>query len=67
MEEQPLVTCLCLTMAGRSEFLKRAVECFARQTYPHKELLIVADSGKMRRRFSILTAWFGSAQISRFT
>ena len=46
MEEQPLVTCLCLTMAGRSEFLKRAVECFARQTYPHKELLIVADSWK---------------------
>lgn len=41
---KPLVTCLCLTMAGRSEFLKRAVACFARQTYANRELLIVADS-----------------------
>lgn len=41
---EPLVTCLCLTMRGRSEFLKRAAECFNRQTYRRRELLIVADS-----------------------
>src|ERR1039458_10394593 len=44
MEETPLVTCLCLTMAGRSEFLKRAIDCFLRQTYAPRELLIVPDS-----------------------
>ncbi len=40
----PLVTCLCLTMPGRKDFLVRAMECFLSQTYPNKELLMVADS-----------------------
>ncbi len=40
---QPLVTCLCLTMEGRGEFLKRAVRCFRRQKYENCHLLIVAD------------------------
>jgi glycosyltransferase involved in cell wall biosynthesis len=40
----PLVTCLCLTTAGRKEFLNRAVECFMAQRYENCELLIVADS-----------------------
>jgi glycosyltransferase involved in cell wall biosynthesis len=31
-------------MEGRKEFLARAVECFQSQTYPNRELLIVADS-----------------------
>jgi glycosyltransferase involved in cell wall biosynthesis len=44
MEETPLVTCLCLTTAGRSEFLERAVQCFRDQTYLNCELLIVPDS-----------------------
>jgi glycosyltransferase involved in cell wall biosynthesis len=44
MNESPLVTCLCLTMAGRKEFLKRAVECFRSQTYERRELIIAADS-----------------------
>ena len=44
------MTCLCLTMAGRSEFLKRAVECFPNQTYPNREMLIVADSLNDRPR-----------------
>lgn len=39
----PLVTCLCLTK-NRREWLPTAIECFERQTYPHRELLIVADS-----------------------
>ena len=40
----PLVTCLCLTTAGRRGWLNRAVECFRAQSYSRRELLIVADS-----------------------
>ena len=39
-----LISCLCLTIPGREEFLKRAVACFHKQTYPNKQLVIVADS-----------------------
>ena len=38
----PLVTCLCLTR-NRSEWLPKAIACFAAQTYEQRELLIVAD------------------------
>lgn len=41
---EPLVTCLCLTMKGRGEFLERAIECFCNQAYQHKKLVIVTDS-----------------------
>lgn len=37
-----LVTCLCLTK-NRREWLPTAIACFERQTYPNRELLIVAD------------------------
>lgn len=39
----PLVTCLCLTR-NRREWLPKAVECFGRQTYANRQLLIVPDS-----------------------
>lgn len=39
----PLVSCLCLTR-NRREWLPKAIECFERQTYENKELVIVADS-----------------------
>lgn len=42
MSNALLVTCLCLTR-DRREWLPKALDCFARQTYPHKQLLIVAD------------------------
>jgi glycosyltransferase involved in cell wall biosynthesis len=41
--DKPLVTCLCLTK-NRREWLPKAIECFERQTYLNRELLIVADS-----------------------
>lgn len=42
MSEQPLVTCLCLTR-NRRAWLPQAIRCFREQTYPNKELLIIAD------------------------
>jgi len=38
------LSCLCLTMSSRTEFLTHAVECFNRQTWENKELVIVADA-----------------------
>lgn len=44
MNDLPLVTCLCLTTAGRDKFLYRAIDCYRLQTYSNRQLLIVADS-----------------------
>lgn len=41
------MTCLCLTR-NRREWLPQAIRCFQRQTYPHRELLIVADGADVR-------------------
>jgi O-antigen biosynthesis protein len=38
-----LISCICLTLAGREAFLRRAVDCFRRQTYHRRELVIVND------------------------
>lgn len=43
MSNIPLVTALCLTK-DRREWLPKAIDCFLLQTYPSKELLIVADN-----------------------
>jgi glycosyltransferase involved in cell wall biosynthesis len=40
--DNPLVSCLCLTR-NRREWLPKAVDCFLRQTYENRELLIVPD------------------------
>ena len=39
----PLVTCLCLTR-NRREWVPKSIACFMAQTYPNRELLIVADT-----------------------
>ena len=44
MSTLPRITCLCLTKAGRREFLEQAAECFRVQQYAERDLLIVADS-----------------------
>ena len=41
------MTCLCLTY-NRREWLPKAIECFQRQTYPHRELLIIADGADVK-------------------
>lgn len=41
---QPKISCLCLTMASREkDFLPIAVDCFRRQTWENKELVVVTD------------------------
>ncbi len=39
----PLVSCLCVTR-NRASVLKRAIECFDKQSYENKELVIVYES-----------------------
>lgn len=43
----PFVTCLCLTR-NRRPWLRKAIRYFQEQTYPTKELLIVADGEDVR-------------------
>jgi hypothetical protein len=40
--DQPLVTCIMLT-SNRPSMARRSIECFLRQTYPNRELLILCD------------------------
>lgn len=42
--DQKRVSCLCLTVNGQADFLQQAVECFNRQTYADRELVIVPDA-----------------------
>jgi glycosyltransferase involved in cell wall biosynthesis len=39
----PLVSCLTITQSGRERTLERAIGDFARQTYPHRELILLHD------------------------
>jgi glycosyltransferase involved in cell wall biosynthesis len=41
MENNPLVSCLCVSF-GRPENLKRAISYFNAQSYPNKELIIIS-------------------------
>jgi len=41
------VTCLCLTR-NRRHWLPKAIQCFLEQTYPNRELLILADGEDVR-------------------
>ncbi len=43
LPDQPLVSCLCVT-EGRAAFIPWLLWCFDRQTWPHRELLIVDSS-----------------------
>ena len=39
----PLISCIMPTMASRSSFLPQAIKGFQQQSYPNKELVILAD------------------------
>ena len=40
--QHPVISCICVTR-GQPEMLKRAIRCFAGQSYPHKELVVVYE------------------------
>ncbi len=41
------MTCLCLTR-NRREWLPKALECYRKQTYPERELLVLSDGADVR-------------------
>jgi len=41
-DDRPLVSCLMVT-ADRPHLMRRSVQCYRRQTYPHRELVVVDD------------------------
>lgn len=47
MRGNRFVTCLCLTR-NRRTWLPQAIQCFQNQTYPNRELLILADGESVR-------------------
>ncbi|HEY0686558.1 MAG TPA: glycosyltransferase [Steroidobacter sp.] len=47
-DERPLISCLMVTR-DRLALAKRAIDCFARQSYPAKELVIVTDDSPAYR------------------
>ena len=40
----PLISCLMVTQPGREPLIRKAIACFRRQTYEHRELIIVHDA-----------------------
>lgn len=52
LPERPLVSCMCLTMPGREEFLKIAVDCYEKQTYPYRELILISGNGYLHSKTS---------------
>ena len=60
----PKISCLTVTAPGRSRLLKRAIQCYCDQTYPHRELIIVSDAdGRSRRAIESTLDWFGRDDI----
>lgn len=51
MREAPPVSCLMVTR-DRVALARRAIRCFAEQTYPHRELVVVCD-GEARIRLAL--------------
>lgn len=52
----PLISCLLVTARNRFDHVKRSVKCFADQTYPNKELIVVNEGP--REYQSQLDTWF---------
>lgn len=50
VNKKPMVSCLCLTYC-RPDLLEEAVECFLRQNYDNKELIILNDNNKIKLHF----------------
>jgi len=58
MNSEPLVSCVMLTMLGREDFRKRAIESFNSQTWENRELVVVDCEGTIgaKRNIGVATS-----------
>jgi len=70
-KSDPLVSCLMVTLGGskRLPLIKRSIQCFRKQSYDNKELVIVLDSvlPSWRRQMSRLVESYRSPHIRLIT
>ena len=55
VSERPLVSCLMVTR-GNLDILRHSVECYARQSWDHRELVVVTDVDRSRAVGDLLNA-----------
>lgn len=66
-QTQPKISCLTVTL-NRLVFLKEAIQCYCRQTYPNRELVIVTDgTPRYRQAVSDYLSWLGRDDIRLVT
>ncbi len=55
-QHSPLVTCVMVTR-GVVPILRHSAECFRRQTYPHRELLVICNQNEenVESFFTVMT------------
>jgi glycosyltransferase involved in cell wall biosynthesis len=62
---EPLITCAVVTQESRLQVLPRALECFRKQTYSRRELLIVFDGPtEFAQRMEILAGATGARAVN---
>jgi len=62
-QTQPKISCLTVTL-NRLVLLKESIQCYCRQTYPNRELVIVTDgTARYRQAISDYLRWLGRDDI----
>jgi glycosyltransferase involved in cell wall biosynthesis len=62
-QTQPKISCLTVTL-NRLVLLKEAIQCYCRQTYPNRELIIVTDgTPRYKQAISDYLRWLGRDDI----
>jgi glycosyltransferase involved in cell wall biosynthesis len=62
-QTQPKISCLTVTL-DRLVLLKESIQCYCRQTYPNRELIIVTDgTSRYRQAVSNYLRWLGRDDI----
>jgi glycosyltransferase involved in cell wall biosynthesis len=62
-QTQPKISCLTITL-NRLVLLKESIQCYCRQTYPNRELIIVTDgTSRYRQAISDYLRWLGRDDI----
>lgn len=64
-DNTPLISCLTVTKdLRRAELLRKSIDCFARQTWPNRELVILSDgSPEYAREIDRLVENYGSSDL----